>query len=191
MPSPSYIPVIRTGVDVEFDAVAASEVTARGQLLGAAPSPADHGYETWTHDPYSGVTSVSAVNGRVYAVKMPVRRPRAIDTLWWAVVTAAVTPSIPSKLKMFDPIMLAIATSVRFRNAATSDVASSGAPVPPATMVSPMTRSLMPAKRANRTAPSTRKLPPATSAPTPSNRRTNMSGNRVRAPRDSATMRFA
>src|SRR5687768_17807464 len=47
-------------------------------------------------------------------------------------VTSDVTPRMPRMLKMFEPIMFATATSVRPRNAATSDVANSGAPVPPA-----------------------------------------------------------
>lgn len=77
--------------DDSFDATGV--VSARGQLLGADFTPADHGFETWTHDPYFGVSSTSAVNGRVYAVKLPVRRARTIDTLWWAVATAGVTPT--------------------------------------------------------------------------------------------------
>ena len=55
------------------------------------------------------------------------------------------SPSIPRILTILEPIIFAIATSVRPRKAATIEVASSGAPVPPATMVRPITRSLMPA----------------------------------------------
>jgi hypothetical protein len=87
MSTPTYIPVIRTGVAVEF-----ASVTVGGKLLGADPMPADHGFETWTHDPYYPASSVIAVNGRIYAVKMPIRRACTIDTLWWSVATAGATP---------------------------------------------------------------------------------------------------
>lgn len=96
MPSPSYVPLIRSGpgFDVEFANVAVSGVvTSGGRLIGADPQPGDHGFETWSHDPYYPASSVIAVNGRIYAIKLPIRRQCTIDTLWWSVATAGATPT--------------------------------------------------------------------------------------------------
>lgn len=72
---------------------ASGVITSGGQLLGADFTPADHGFETWSHDPFFPASSVIAVNGRIYAVKLPIRRARTIDALWWAVATAGATPT--------------------------------------------------------------------------------------------------
>lgn len=94
MPSPSYVPLQRTGVDAEFaDVTVTGVVTSGGKLLGADTQPGDHGFETWSHDPYYPASSVIAVNGRIYAIKLPIRRPCTIDTLWWSVATAGATPT--------------------------------------------------------------------------------------------------
>lgn len=87
MPSPSYIPVIATGRPLD-----AAAVTTSGKLLGADWMPADHGFETWTHDPGGPASSVSGVNGTVYVVRMPVRRAYTCAAVWWGVVVNGVTP---------------------------------------------------------------------------------------------------
>jgi hypothetical protein len=58
---------------------------------------------------------------------------------------------------MFEPTTLPTAMSLCPRIAAISEVASSGREVPTAMMVRPITRSLMPNRRATPTAPSTRR----------------------------------
>lgn len=63
------------------------------RLPQAEFTPQDHGLEAWSHDPYYPASSVIAVNGRIYAVKMPIRRAVTIDTLWWSVATAGATPT--------------------------------------------------------------------------------------------------
>jgi hypothetical protein len=94
MPSPSYVPLIATGRSVEFASVTVADtITVGGRLLGADPLPGDHGFETWTHDPYYPASSVIAVAGRVYVVKLPIRRAVTVDTIWWSVATAGVTPT--------------------------------------------------------------------------------------------------
>lgn len=55
--------------------------------------PEDHGLECWSHDPYYPASSVIAVNGRIYAVKLPIRRTVDVDTIWWSVATAGATPT--------------------------------------------------------------------------------------------------
>lgn len=55
--------------------------------------PQDHGLECWSHDPYYPASSVIAVNGRIYAVKLPIRRTVDVDTIWWSVATAGATPT--------------------------------------------------------------------------------------------------
>lgn len=100
MPSPTYVPVVRNGgpltastLDVTGDAAVDGVVTAGGQLLGADFTPADHGFETWSHDPYYPASSVIAVNGRVYAIKLPVRRAVTVPALWWSVGASGATPT--------------------------------------------------------------------------------------------------
>lgn len=101
MPSPSFIPVIKSATAGNF--TAGGTVSAGGQLLGAEFSPADHGFETWTHDPYSAASSASVVNGRVYAVKLPLRRQRTLTALWWSIATGAVTPTAgQSEVGIYD-----------------------------------------------------------------------------------------
>lgn len=56
-------------------------------------TPQDHGFAAWTHDPYYPASSVIAVNGRIYAVKLLIRRNMTVDTLWWSVATAGATPT--------------------------------------------------------------------------------------------------
>lgn len=93
MPSPSYVPVQANGRPITPSTVAASGViTSGGQLLGADPMPSDHGFETWTHDPYYPASSVIAVNGRIYVVKMPVRRAFTLASLWWSITVGGAGP---------------------------------------------------------------------------------------------------
>lgn len=67
-------------------------VTSGGRLVDADMVAADHGFESWTHDPYYASSSAIAINGRVYVVKIPIRRNCTIDTLWWSIGTAGATP---------------------------------------------------------------------------------------------------
>lgn len=55
--------------------------------------PQDHGLECWTHDPYAASSSAAAVNGRMYVVKLPVRRAVTVSTLWWVIGTVGATPT--------------------------------------------------------------------------------------------------
>ena len=68
---------------------------------------------------------------------------------------------------MFDPSTLPSASPGLPRSAAATDAASSGSEVPMATMVSPITVSLMLNSRAMSIAPVTSKLPPPTSSTSP------------------------
>ena len=79
----------------------------------------------------------------------------------------AVTPRIPRTLKMLDPTILPIAISDWRRNAAVSEVASSGRDVPTATMVRPINASDTSKSRATDTAPSTKNRAPNNSAARP------------------------
>lgn len=68
----SYVPVIRSAGEFK---------------------PVDHGFDSWTHDPYLSQQSPTLSNGRVYAVKLLIKRPMSIGTLWWSIVTAGATPT--------------------------------------------------------------------------------------------------
>lgn len=105
MPSPSYVPVIPNGRTISPTSVAASgTVSAAGLLLGADFQPGDHGLESWTHDPYAAASSVIAVNGRAYAQKLMIRRPRTLTSLWWSISTPGVTPTAgQNQLGIYDP----------------------------------------------------------------------------------------
>jgi hypothetical protein len=96
----TYVPVIQQGIPVEFGATSVDGpltvsgiITTGGRLVDADMVAADHGMETWTHDPYYAASSVIAVNGRVYAVKLPIRRNVTVDTIWWSISTAGATPT--------------------------------------------------------------------------------------------------
>lgn len=97
MPSPSFVPVIRSSTQGDFtadgDITAGGIITSNGVLLNSEMGPADHGFETWTHDPYAASSSVAAVNGRIYAVKLPLRRTRTLASMWWAIASSGVTPT--------------------------------------------------------------------------------------------------
>ena len=73
---------------------------------------------------------------------------------------SAVTPRMPSTLKMLDPTMLPIAISDCRRKAAIIDVASSGRDVPTATMVRQIDASVTPKPRAIDTDSSTKNHAP-------------------------------
>lgn len=85
------------------DAIRASgtgtvDVDSPGEFAGVRIPPGimlpqDHGLECWSHDPFYPASSVIAINGRVYAIKLPVRRTVDVDTLWWSVATAGLTPT--------------------------------------------------------------------------------------------------
>lgn len=92
--SRTYVPVIQNGTE-DFSVgtlTVTDEATVQGRLVDAAAVPADHGFETWTNCPYGASSSALTVNGRVYAVKMPIRRDVSIDTLWWSIATAGAGP---------------------------------------------------------------------------------------------------
>lgn len=92
-PSPSYVPVIANGRPLTPTTVAATgTITSAGKLLGADMMPADHGFESWTHDPYYASSSSLVVNQRVYVVKLPVRRAFTAAALWWSLSAAGVGP---------------------------------------------------------------------------------------------------
>jgi hypothetical protein len=123
MPSPSYVPVIPNGRAISPASVAASgTVSAGGVLLGADFQPGDHGLESWTHDPYGAASSVIAVNGRAYACKLMVRRPRTLASLWWSISTAGVTPT-PGQCEVgiYDPAGTRLASAN-----VDADISSSG-----------------------------------------------------------------
>ena len=67
-----------------------------------------------------------------------------------------VIPRIKKILKILEPTIFPTAISDFFFRAATIEVASSGRDVPAATIVSPITRSLMPSSLAIFIAPSTK-----------------------------------
>lgn len=94
MVSPSFVPVIRNGGPLTASTVTATgPITSAGQLIGADFTPADHGLETWTHDPYYATSSSIVTNGTVYVVKLPLRRNVVATNLWWSVGTAGATPT--------------------------------------------------------------------------------------------------
>lgn len=72
MPSPSFLPVAPN--------------------RGTEFTPADHGFEAWTHDPYYPASSVAGVSGTVYVVRLPVRRAYTSAALWWGVVSSGASP---------------------------------------------------------------------------------------------------
>lgn len=82
-------------------------------------------------------------------------------------VTVAEHPSIKNMLKRLLPITFPIAISGFFFKAATTDVASSGSEVPTATIVTPITASLIPIPLAMPIAPFTNICPPKISAASP------------------------
>ena len=71
------------------------------------------------------------------------RSTRPIPCMFMGEITP-VTPKISKMLKTFEPNTLPMAMPLLPLRAATALVASSGSDVPPATMVSPITASLMP-----------------------------------------------
>ena len=72
---------------------------------------------------------------------------------------------------MFEPITFPTASPPDPLKAASSEMTSSGADVPKATMVNPMMSGEMPMRRASPTAPFTRKSPPTTRPTSPSRNR--------------------
>ena len=80
------------------------------------------------------------------------------------------TPSTPSRLKMLLPTRLPALMSKRLCMIPTMVVASSGAEVPAAMIVTLMTHSLTPKARAEATADSTRKCAPRVTQSSPSSR---------------------
>jgi len=82
-------------------------------------------------------------------------------------VMIAASPRMPSTLKTLLPIALPNASSVRPLSTAPTETVISGALVPKATIVKPMTRGEIPNDRARREAPRTSSSAPATSAMRP------------------------
>lgn len=89
--------VTERGVQINSD----GSVTATGSIAAGPGAvemppgmwlPEDHGLFAWTHDPYGAASSVIAVNGRVYVVRLPVRRDGTVDTLDWVIATAGAGP---------------------------------------------------------------------------------------------------
>lgn len=72
----------------------------------------------------------------------------------------AARPSISPILAIFEPIILPIAMDVLPLNAATTEIKSSGAEVPKATIVRPTTSFETPCLNANEDDPDTSQLPP-------------------------------
>lgn len=67
-------------------------------------TPQDHGFESWTHDLYYPASSVIAVNGRVYVVKLMLRRAVTLASVWWSVATAGATPTAgQNQIGIYDP----------------------------------------------------------------------------------------
>jgi hypothetical protein len=60
--------------------------------LGVA-QPGDHGLVAWAYDPGLCTNSSAAVSGTVYLTKLHVSRNVTVDTLYWWVGVAAVTPT--------------------------------------------------------------------------------------------------
>lgn len=90
--------VTTRGVQIGSDGtITATGVIAAGAGAVEMPPgmffPEDHGLFAWTHDPYGAASSVIAVNGRVYVVRLPVRRNGTIDKLHWTIATAGATPT--------------------------------------------------------------------------------------------------
>lgn len=86
------------GVQIGSDGsvTATGSVTAGADGIAMPPGmflPEDHGLAAWTHDPYGAASSSIAVNGTVYLIRLPVRRDVTVDTIHWAVTTAATTPT--------------------------------------------------------------------------------------------------
>ncbi|WP_371591257.1 hypothetical protein [Streptomyces sp. NBC_00470] len=79
-----------TGFQVDTDGV----MTSGGQLLPVSvASPQDHGMQAWTHDPYGGSSSALTVNGRIYLVKIAIRRACTVSTIWWSIGTPGAAPT--------------------------------------------------------------------------------------------------
>ena len=77
--------------------------------------------------------------------------------------SGAVSPAIPKiadRLKIFDPIILLNAISLRLCRTLASTAMISGSDVPTAIMVSPITVGLRPSTRARLTPPSTKRFAP-------------------------------
>lgn len=85
---------------------AASTTTFTGQVAFSQPAtaagiqlppgiflPQDHGFETWSIDPGFPASSVISIAGRVYLTKLMIRRNISVDTIWWSIATAGVTPT--------------------------------------------------------------------------------------------------
>ena len=85
----------------------------------------------------------------------------------------ALIPNIKRILNMFDPITLPSAMSVLSFNALVKDTTSSGADVPKATIVNPITMGAILNRAARLDAPSTRKSAPLTSIIKPIAKRTS------------------
>ena len=58
----------------------------------SAMGPQDHGLVGWTLDPARTASSVIAINGTVYVMKIPIRRSTAASGIWWVIGTAGALP---------------------------------------------------------------------------------------------------
>jgi hypothetical protein len=88
------IPAGTTQWDVPVNA-ALQDLQDQITVLRAADgfAAADHGLETWTHDPYYAQSSLIAVNGTAYFVRLNIRRSVTVDTIHWVIATAGATPT--------------------------------------------------------------------------------------------------
>ncbi|MET9815337.1 glycosyl hydrolase family 28-related protein [Streptomyces sp. NPDC006355] len=72
--------------------ISAGPFDADRGALGVA-QPGDHGLAAWAYDPGLCTNSTVAVSGTVYLTKLHVSRDVTVDTLYWWVGAAAVTPT--------------------------------------------------------------------------------------------------
>ena len=168
--SPSTVPFLdlaaaNAELREELTAAAAKVIAAERVLLG----PSVAGFEA-DFASYVGADHAIGVGNGLDALTLGLRAlgvttgdevivPSHTFIATWLAVTAAGAVPVPAEVRPetgnIDPA--AVEAAVTPRTAAIVDVASSGSDVPTATIVSPISWSLIPATRATPIAPSTRK----------------------------------
>lgn len=98
---------------------AAGNMTTPGSLYGL-PGPASHNLIAWNADPMTCTASGTATNGSVYLMKLHIPIAVTIGTIYWAVATAAVTPTAgQNEIGLFNAAGTKL-TSVNIDTASTS-----------------------------------------------------------------------
>jgi hypothetical protein len=90
MPSPSYVPVIRSSTQGNFSV--GGSVTVQGNALGDV-HPANHSLVAYAYDPITTITGTVLSSGTVYLTAVYPAVNATINNIWWHVATAGVTPT--------------------------------------------------------------------------------------------------